>query len=110
MSESKVLKIHRGFFVVSKTLKRMGYKTTKPRKETASGSDIFAIKNDYVLSVEIKNAIKASKTRNVLRVRAVSRVNDDLIAIVLPNDYVLVEPMRDHLKCCGKNGERFLNY
>lgn len=98
--------------ITIKTLKRMGYKTTQPRKSTANGVDIFAIKKDRVLSVEIKSAKPASKGVNVLRVRKVekNRINDDLIAIVLPSGYVLVEPMRDHLKSCNKNGDRFLNF
>lgn len=95
-----------------KTLRKMGYKTTAPRNKSANGVDIFAIKNDRVLSVEIKTAKPASKTSNVLRVRPVelNRKKDDLISIVLPNGYVLIEPMRDHLKVCSKSGLRFLNY
>lgn len=96
---------------VRKTLKVLGFKCTKPRKKNANGVDLFAVKDDYVLSVEIKKADKG-KNVNVLRVRGVSepRKNDDLIAIVLPCGYVLLEPMQDHLKLCNKQGDRFLNY
>ena len=98
--------------LVSKTLKKMGYKTTVARKDTSNGVDIFAIKKDRVLSVEIKTANNPRKELNVLRVRKVekNRLNDDLIAIVLPNGYVLIEPMRDHLKSCNKHGDRYLNF
>jgi Holliday junction resolvase len=96
---------------VVKTLQFMGYKTTKPRHINCNGVDIFAIKEDYVLSVEIKKAVQP-KGNNVFRVRKVeiNRQSDDLIAIAFPNGYVLVEPMKDHLKCCNKQGDRFLNY
>ena len=69
------------------------------------------IKEDNVLSVEIKKASSANG-RAVLRILPVekNRQNDDLIAIVLPNKYVLIEPMKDHLKCCNNQGYRFLNY
>ncbi len=40
----------------------------------------------------------------------VQEIDDDLISIVLPNGYVLLEPMRDHLKSCSTSGDRFLNY
>jgi Holliday junction resolvase-like predicted endonuclease len=93
--------------LVIKALKKMGFKTTKPRHKNANGSDLFAIKDNYVLSVEVK---KATKIKNVFRTRRVTRTHDDLIAIVFPFDYVLIEPMRDHLKCCNKGGDRFLNY
>ena len=97
--------------LVIKTLKKMGYKTTDKRDRNRNGSDIYAIANDRVLSVEIKRAV-AGKGLNVLRVRKVEmgRRGDDLIAIVLPSNYVLVEPMRDHLLACNKTGDRFLNY
>lgn len=95
-----------------KTLKMMGYKTTSPRNKNSNGVDIFAIKIDKALSVEIKKASYPNKNSKVLRVRRVevNRKKDDLIAIVLPNGYCLVEPMRDHLKCCNGQGDRFLNY
>ena len=96
---------------VIKTLRKMGYKTTTPRNKSANGVDIFAIKSDNVLSVEVKHAKKMTG-REVLRVKPVmkNRTNDDLIAIVLPCGYVLVEPMRDHIKVCCKLGYRYLNY
>ncbi len=97
---------------VIRTLKRMGYKTTVPRNKNANGVDIFAIKSDRVLSVEIKHATPPRKDGNVLRVRKVetNRLKDDLIAIVLPCGYVLIEPMKHHLLACNKQGDRFLNY
>lgn len=108
----ETIKIPEEYIHVIKTLKKMGYKTTHPRSSTSNGVDLFAIKKDYALSVEVKKATYPNKKANVLRVRAVEkkRLSDDLIAIVLPNNYVLIEPMRDHLKCCSKDGTRYLNY
>lgn len=97
--------------LVIKTLKKLGYKTTVPRSLTTNGSDLFAIKSDHVLSVEIKRAVKC-KDKNVLRVRKVekNRLKDDLIAIVHPTGYVMIENMKDHLRNCNKTGDRFINY
>ena len=108
---SKVIEVSEETKLVLETLHQMGYKTTKPRHKNANGTDIFAIKEDNVLSVEIKKASSANG-RAVLRILPVekNRQNDDLIAIVLPNKYVLIEPMKDDLKCCNNQGYRFLNY
>ena len=97
---------------VIKTLHKMGYKTTNPRHRNANGPDIFAITDKKAMSVEIKKASTPNNESSVLRVKAVekNRRADDLIAIVLPCGYVLVEPMRDHLKACNSSGVRFLNY
>jgi Holliday junction resolvase len=96
---------------VRKTLKQLGYKTTSPRHKNHNGIDIFAIKEDHVMSVEIKTACKI-KGKNALRVRRVehNRKNDDLIAIVHPTGYVLIEQMKDHLKNCNKTGDRYLTF
>ena len=107
----KAVVMTKEFLAVSNALKLFGFKTTKPRNVNTNGADLFAVKDDYVLSVEIKLANKP-KGKNVFRVRGVenNRKNDDLIAIVFPCGYVLLEPMRDHLKGCNSQGDRFLNY
>lgn len=97
---------------MAECLRNFGYEeTTNPRASQSNGVDMYAIKEDRVLSVEIKKAMPV-KGRNVLRVRRVEekRKGDDLVAIVLPNGYVLLEPMKDHLKLCNKTGDRFLLY
>lgn len=96
---------------VKKILLLFGYKTTAPEKEQYNGVDLYAIKKDKVFSVEIKMA-SIIKNRNVLRIRKVekNRKQDDLIAIVFPNKYVLLEPMKDHLRNCNKTGDRYLLY
>ncbi len=100
------------FLYVKRALKTLGYKTTKPRHINANGADLFAIKNDRVLSVEVKKARIANKNRNVLRIDPVeeNRKKDDLIAIVHPTKYVLIENMNQHLRLCNKSGQRFLSF
>jgi len=95
--------------LVSKTLKGLGYRTTQPKSENANGTDLFAISKDCVLAVEIK---RATKIKNTLRVRKVekNRMKDDLIAIVFPTGYVLIEPMKDHLRSCNSIGDRYINF
>lgn len=56
------------FSLVIDTLKKFGYSTTKPRAKTSNGPDLFAIRDDYVLSVEVKRATTFQKRRAV-RVR-----------------------------------------
>lgn len=110
MSKPESIKIDDNTIRVKKYLKLLGYRTTTPKHPNCNGSDLFAISDNYVLSVEIKSVDKKSNG-NVFRVRGVSkpRKEDDLIAIVFPSGYVLIEPMRDHLKCCNKQGDRFIN-
>ena len=59
------------------------------------------------MSVEIKKLRKNSKT-GAISVEPVSRNRkaDDFIAIIFNKNYVLIEPMKDHLKCCGPKGYR----
>lgn len=58
------------------------------------------------LSVEIKRARK--QTRGMVQVEPVlkNRQGDDLVAIIMNSEYVLIEPMKDHLKCCSPKGTR----
>lgn len=91
-----------------KALRKLGFKPLNTRATTANGPDLFAIKNDVAFSVEIKSTRRTK--RGSLQVPPVekNRHNDDLISIVLPSGYVLIEPMRDHLKACTPKGYRTL--
>lgn len=91
-----------------KTFRKLGFKPLKTKPANANGPDLFVIKNDRAFSVEIKPTRKTR--RGSLQVPPVekNRRGDDLIAIVLPSGYVLVEPMRDHLKSCTPKGYRTL--
>lgn len=94
--------------LISESFERLGYKIIYwNEKSNANGPDCFVQKdNKKPKSVEIKN-IKINKVTKAISIPKVStpRRNDDFIAIVL-NDYVLIEPMKDHLKLCSKDGSR----
>ena len=83
--------------------------TLLPEKHCFSnGSDIVVVNGSDIWSVEVKPAQKADgywRTNPVYE----KRKSDDLVAIVFPCGYVLVEPMKDHLKSCNKSGQRKLN-
>lgn len=109
MKEIETIKINDVEYV-RKALSLFGYKTTAPKSKNANGVDIFAVSEFTALSVEIKTAKNVSKNKSLFRIRSVEkgRINDDLIAIVFPNGYVLIEPMKHHLKNCNKTGDRFI--
>lgn len=90
---------------VSKALENMGYKILSVAKQTANGPDMHVIRNGVVLRVEIKKARIMKRSMAIHPVEP-ARLNDDLIAIEFPSGYVLVEPMKDHLKSCAPSGSR----
>ncbi len=79
-----------------------------PENKNANGPDLWVEpKKGRPLSVEIKHSrVLKNGTIQVPPVSPMRR-NDDLIAIVI-NDYVLIEPMKDHLKSCSPNRTRQL--
>lgn len=91
---------------VKKLLKKMSFKPLAQSNGTKNGSDIWALKNGRVYSIEVKKA--KSQNGNNFQVRPVenNRKKDDYIAIVMPSGYVLFEPMKDHLKVCSSKGTR----
>lgn len=89
-----------------KYLKKMGYVISATTKRTANGPDIEAIRSDgKTFRIEVKKARPQNKSYAVHPVEPL-RKHDDLIAIEFPSGYVLIEPMKDHLKNCAKAGGR----
>lgn len=88
-----------------KALEKMGYKILTKAKKTANGPDLHVQKDDIIFRVEVK---KARVVRRSMAVHPVepNRIHDDLIAIEFPSGYVLIEPMKDHLKSCAESGSR----
>lgn len=88
------------------TLSLIGFELLRIGKTNENGPDIWAVKDGRPYSVEVKH-VKPQRTR-CAQVRPVehARKRDDLIAIVFPNSYVLVEPMKDHLMACSAKGYR----
>jgi hypothetical protein len=58
------------------------------------------------MSVEIKKLRRNTNRSYQVDPVLPLRLNDDLIAIILNDSYVLVEPMKDHLKACSPKGTR----
>lgn len=76
-------------------------------KPSANGVDVWVQKNQQrPLSVEVKQA--RHQKNGCVQVEPVSSVRrkDDLIAIILNTEYVLIEAMQDHLKTCSPKGTR----
>lgn len=94
--------------VVKKSLTSIGFTflcAGKTRSE--NGVDLWVTnKESRPISVEIKLA--RDKENGTTQVDPVSlkRQQDDLMAIIISPDYVLIEPMRDHLSACSKTGVR----
>lgn len=79
-----------------------------PKHKNASGPDLWVkAKNERPLSVEIK--ICRNMKNGTLQVPPIesARQKDDLIAILISN-YVLIEPMAQHLNSCCRSGTRQL--
>lgn len=91
-------------------LKRAGFKTLGAEKhKNANGPDLYAIRNDRVYTVEVKQArIQRQDCAQVHPVEP-NRRNDDLIAIGFPSGNVLIEPMQDHLRACSEKGWRSIS-
>jgi len=92
--------------LIEKQFRKLGFKCLPKQHINANGPDLVIIKGPKSYTVEIKN-IKVTE-RGSLQVPPVSipRKGDDLIAIVISKDYVLIEPMKDHLKLCTGKGYR----
>ena len=93
--------------LVEEVFKNIGYEIiTYNQKENANGVDMWVkTLNGNPKSVEIKKARKLKNNTYQCSAVEKNRLNDDIIAIVI-NNYVLVEPMQDHLKCCAPKGTR----
>lgn len=71
----------------------------------AIGPDLICRMGKFEWTVEVKRACRDSRAWRTRSVRP-SRIKDDLVAIVAPNDRVYIDSMENHLRHCGKNGNR----
>ena len=94
--------------LLSANFKKLGFKVIHfNTHEFKNGVDLWVQKdNGRPLSVEIK--IARRQKNNCYQVDPVQpkRKSDDLIAIILNSEYVLIESMQDHIKCCSTKGTR----
>lgn len=85
----------------------LGFSVLSVGKKNANGPDMWILKNGLPKSVEIKVASRTPSGSLQVHPVEPNRMQDDLIAIQI-NDYILIEPMRDHLKLCAPKGYRTL--
>lgn len=73
---------------------------------STNGVDMWVQKRGRPISVEVKKV--REKESGIWGVDPVSpnRRKDDLVAIIVSSEYVLIEAMSDHLKCCSPKGTR----
>ncbi len=87
--------------------KRLGFEVQRTQN---TGPDLICKIADLTWLVEVKRAFQYYKVgrKGSWRTRVVHplRTKDDLIAIVLPNNYVYIDSMQNHLSLCDKNGNR----
>lgn len=69
-----------------------------------NGRDMTIAKNGQTLRVEVKSASFSKRSYKTTPVKT-NRQQDDLVAIVIGTN-VIVQPMKDHLACCGADGTR----
>jgi HJR/Mrr/RecB family endonuclease len=95
--------------LVADYFKKLGYVTAIGKNQNDNGFDLIAIKDNIYLTIEIKEACKVPN-KNYWRVRAVSEFakNSEIIAIVLPSERIHFCSMKDHLKCCNQEGDRYV--
>lgn len=91
--------------VATRFFETMGYQVIVSGKGTANGPDLHIVKDNLVLRVEVKKARRCKRSMAVHPVEPARR-NDDMVAVEFPSGYVLIEPMKDYLSCCAKNGSR----
>lgn len=91
--------------VAIQQFEKIGYKILTRAIGTQNGPDLHIQKDDIIFRVEVKKARSIKRSMAVHPVED-NRIYDDLIAIVFPSGYVLIEPMKDHLKLCSESGSR----
>jgi Holliday junction resolvase-like predicted endonuclease len=102
------MKKNRAEKIVRRNLVEMGFSLDNQRDERHNGIDIVAMKEGKVLLIEVKKAKRHNRAWQVDSISAKQKTTCNTIAIVMPDDTVLYEPMSQHVKLCAKNGMRYL--
>lgn len=92
---------------VRRELRKLGFTLSKQQNERKQGTDIVAMKNGVVLNIEVKEATLHNRAWQVDSVYPKQRIVCNTIAIVVSHGIIL-EPMSQHLKLCGKDGRRYI--
>jgi len=97
--------------IVSTILIRNGFVSSVNKTKNTNGFDVIAIrtKDNKGFVIEVKKACK-DKNKNAWRTRGMSvkTIKSDLVAIILPSKRVFFDSIENHLKCCNKNGDRYV--
>ena len=86
----------------------LGFEAFDMGHPSANGPDLYIEKKGRCFSVEVKTARLRSDSGPLVYPVERNRRKDDFIAIVV-RDYVLIEPMADHLRACSRSGYRTLS-
>lgn len=92
---------------VRQILYNRGFALDDQKDERHSGVDIVAMKNGKVFLIEVKKANYHNRAWQVDAVSKKQREVCDTIAIVTPKG-IFIQPMKEHLKLCTKNGMRYV--
>ncbi len=95
--------------LVAEHFKKLGYVTAVSVSQNENGFDIVAIRNDRYLTIEVKTASQVTG-KQAWRTRVVSDLakHSEIMAIVLPSGKINFCSMKDHLKCCNQDGDRYV--
>ena len=91
--------------IVRAWLETVGAIVAEVNHPSTNGIDLTAIKNNKSYTFEVKTAIFSARTWKINPVNT-SGKKCDFIAIVLPDNHVIFEPMQNHLLQCNNNGIR----
>lgn len=86
-------------------LKNQGWEVFDIKNDSANGPDLTIAKHGRTYRVEIKKALLSKKSCHVKSVKG-SGLLCEAIGILLPNDRVILQSMKDHLSLCCNSGTR----
>ena len=102
---NRIIEVHESVEMAVSALKKMGYQILSVGFDSAVEPTLHAKKDEMIFRVEIKEAAVLNR-KMIVNILEDVRRNDDLICIVFPSRYVLIEPMKNHLQCCNDDGRR----
>jgi len=102
---NRIIEVHESVETAVSALKKMGYQILSVGFDAAIEPTLHVKKDEMIFRVEIKEASVLNR-KMVVNILEDVRKNDDLICIVFPSRYVLIEPMKNHLQCCNDDGRR----
>jgi len=93
--------------IVTRALAALGFEVIFWNENpNAPGVDCWAQRpGKRPVSVEVK-LLKRRNGSLICEPVSDPRKQDDLVAIIVNENYAIVEPMKDHLKCCAPKGTR----